>query len=393
MALSAGIGFALAADLPSTTPQPTKAEPVIERPAPTATTTCASVADPKCSVDLTTGIHMAYVEVGPADGKVVILLHGLTDTARSWAPAMAVLHVADPKLHIFALDQRGHGGSSMPQGDACMANPKACFAPALFAADVVSFMNAKSISKAEIAGHSMGSIVAQEVALFRPERVEKIVLVATSNASKDNPVIRDYVLKEPVMGAWKKALDAKGMTTPQAVWTATPRDADPAADDWILKNWDVDPAADQNFVKSIVPDTAVTKMGTWIGATSALLEFDNTAALAKLTVPTLVLWGSQDAIFYFQPDQTGMLAALRGSKAPFFWKQYGKVILPKSGYQESDIGHNVQWDAPAQVAGDIESFIANGKPLDDGYKADMSAQPTKIVVDAGKATIISGNQP
>lgn len=274
-----------------------------------------------------------------------------------------------------------------------MANPKICFAPALFAADVVSFMNAKNISKAVIAGHSMGSIVAQEVALIRPERVEKIVLVASTNSSKDNPVVRDYVLKEPVMGAWKKALDAKGMTTPQAVWNATPRDADPAADDWILKNWDVDPAADQTFIKTIVPETAVTKMGTWIGATSALLEFDNTAALAKLTTPTLVLWGSQDAIFYFQPDQTGMLSALRSSKAPFFWKQYGKAILPKSGFQESDIGHNVQWDAPAQVAGDIQSFIATGKPSEDAYRADLTAQPVKIITDAGKATIISGNQP
>ena len=391
VALWASIGVAMAADVPSQTPQTVKVEPV--QPAPASGSTCATVDEPKCSVDLTTGIHMAYVEVGPADGTPVILLHGLTDTARSWAPAMATLHAADPKLHIFALDQRGHGGSSMPQGDACMANPKACFVPPLFAADVVSFMNAKGISKAVIAGHSMGSIVAQEVALIRPERVEKVVLVATTNSSKDNPVVRDYVLKEPVMGAWKKALDSKGITTPQAVWTATPRDADPAADDWIAKNWDVDPAADPALIKAIVPETAVTKMGTWIGATSALLEFDNTDALKNLTVPTLVLWGSQDAIFYFQPDQTGMLSALRSSKAPFFWKQYGKAILPKSGYQESDIGHNVQWDAPSQVASDIDSFINTGKPLEDAYSADLKAQPVKINVDAGKATIISGNQP
>ena len=132
-------------------------------------------------------------------------------------------------------------------------------------------------------------------------------------------------------------------------------------------------------------------MGTWIGATEALLEFDNTAALAKLTTPTMVLWGGQDAIFYFQPDQTGMLAALRTSKAPFVWKQYGTKLLPSSGYQESEIGHNVQWDAPQQVAGDIISFMNTGQPSADGYHAEMSSGAMKIMVDAGKANLISGN--
>ena len=353
--------------------------------------TCTSVDVGKCFVDLKTGIHMAYVEVGPKDGKPIILLHGLTDTARSWGPAMAALHAADPTLHIYAPDQRGHGASSMPAGAACMASPKTCYTPALFAADIVSFMAKKSIAKTIIAGHSMGSIVAQTVAITHPELVEKIVLIATTNSTKDNPVVSEYVLKEPVMGAWKKALGEKGITSAKAVWNATPRDADPKADDWILKNWDVDPVADQAFVGSIVPDTAVTKMGTWIGATTALLEFDNSAAIAKLTVPTMVLWGGQDAIFYFQPDQTGMLAALRSSKAPFIWKQYGTKILPESGAQENEIGHNVQWDAPQQVAGDIVSFIKSGKPSSDGYHADISGGATKIVTDPDKAILITGN--
>lgn len=361
------------------------------QPTPAMSDVCPTVDGPKCFVDLHTGIHMAYVEVGPKDGKALILLHGLTDTARSWAPAMAALHTIDPSLHIYALDQRGHGGSSMPENTACMASPKTCFSPALFAADVISFMNEKGIGKATLAGHSMGSIVAQVTALNRPERVEKIILLATSNSSKDNPVINDYVLKEPVLGSWKKALDAKGITSPEAVWNATPRDADPNADDWILKNWDVDPVADQAFVGSIVPDTAITKMGTWIGATSALLEFDNTAALTRLTTPTMVLWGGQDAIFYFQPDQTGMLAALRTGKAPFVWKQYGSKLLPKSGYQENDIGHNVQWDAPQQVAGDILSFMNTGSPSADGYHMDLAGGNAKIVTDVGKASLITGN--
>jgi non-heme chloroperoxidase len=352
---------------------------------------CETIANPKCTIELKTGIKMAYLEVGPKDGKTVILLHGLTDTSRSWSTTMEAMHASDPSLHIFALDQRGHGATSMPPGATCPTTPKSCFAPPLFAADVIAFMNEKAIDKATIAGHSMGSVIAQEVALQRPERVERIILIATSNRTKDNPILRDYVLNEPVLGSWKKALDAKGITSPEAVWNATPRDADPKADEWVAKNWTVDNFADQAFINAITPETSVTRIGTWIGATEALLDFDNTEHLKQLTTPTLVLWGSQDSIFYFSPDQTGMLAAMRTSKAPFVWKQYGKVALPASGVQDGDLGHNLQWEVPKQVAADILSFISTGQPTLDQTSATLAADGPKMATDAGKALLITGN--
>jgi non-heme chloroperoxidase len=367
------------------------ADVVMPAETPAAAAGCESIAGTKCTIDLKTGIKMAYLEVGPKDGKAVILLHGLTDTSRSWATTMEAMHASDPSLHIFALDQRGHGASSMPPGATCPTTPKSCFAPPLFAADVIAFMNEKAIDKATIAGHSMGSVIAQEVALQRPERVERIILIATSNRTKDNPILRDYVLNEPVLGSWKKALDAKGITSPEAVWNATPRDADPKADEWVAKNWTVDNFADQTYINAITPETSVTKIGTWIGATEALLDFDNTDHLKQLTTPTLVLWGSQDSIFYFAPDQTGMLAALRTSKAPFVWKQYGKVALPASGVQDGDLGHNLQWEVPKEVAADILSFIATGQPTLDQTSATLATDGPKMTADAGKALLITGN--
>lgn len=340
---------------------------------PVAAAESCSDLDAKCFVDLKTGIRMAYVELGPKDGKAVILLHGLTDSARSWASTMAALHEKDASLHIIAVDQRGHGKTSMPGGANCPAEPKTCFKPALFADDVVAFMDEQGIGKATIAGHSMGSMVAQDLALDHPERVDSLVLVATSNKTAGNAILQDYVLKEPVLGSWKTGLDSKGMTSAEQVWTATPLDADPAAEAWIAKNWDVDPAADPTTVAAIVKETAQVRIGTWRGATEALLEVDNTARLAGLTVPTLVLWGSQDSIFYLDPDQTGIIAALEKAKAAHrtvgVWKQYGVDPLPASGAQDSDIGHNVQWDAPLQVADDILSFIKTATPTSDRYRA------------------------
>jgi pimeloyl-ACP methyl ester carboxylesterase len=151
--------------------------------------------------------------------------------------------------------------------------------------------------------------------------------------------------------------------------------------------------ANQDFVKSILPETAVVKMGTWIGATEALLEIDNTTRLSNLTVPTLVLWGTQDSVFFKEPHQSALIAALKTSQAPFVWKQYGQAPLPASGSQENDIGHNLQWAAPRQVAADLLSFINTGQPTADLHYAvpNPSGPGFVIATAAGQAVIVSGN--
>src|SRR4051794_30123945 len=118
---------------------------------------CPSIDGPKCRVALSTGIAMAYLEVGPAHGPAVILVHGLTDSSRSWSTTMEALHRLDPGLRILAIDQRGHGASSMPPAEPCAAAPERCFRMADFAADLEAFMAAKGIAKATMAGHSLGT--------------------------------------------------------------------------------------------------------------------------------------------------------------------------------------------------------------------------------------------
>lgn len=353
---------------------------------------CATVEVERCFADLSTGIRMAYVEVGPSGGRTLILLHGLTDSARSWSLAMAALHAKDPTLRIVAIDQRGHGQSSMPPAAECAATPKACFTPGLFAADLLAFMDLHQIGKATIAGHSMGSMVAQEIALEHPDRLEAAVLIASSNRTAGNAVLSDYVLKEPVLGSWKTSLNAKGITDATEVWSATPLDADPEAEAWIAANWDVDPAASPSLDSAIAEETAHVRLGTWRGATEALLEVDNTQRLAGLKVPTLVLWSTQDSIFYYDPDQVGLMKSLgkatAGQGTKVVWKQYGVDPLPASGAQNSDIGHNVQWDAPDQVADDILSFMTNGEPTRDGYRAVIANASVNIVSESGGAKVV-----
>jgi hypothetical protein len=54
--------------------------------------TCSDPDQPRCTIVLSTGITMRYLEIGPSAGPVVFLLHGFTDTSRSMSLVMAALH-------------------------------------------------------------------------------------------------------------------------------------------------------------------------------------------------------------------------------------------------------------------------------------------------------------
>jgi pimeloyl-ACP methyl ester carboxylesterase len=103
---------------------------------------------------------------------------------------------------------------------------------------------------------------------------------------------------------------------------------------------------------------------------------DNTERLRSLSVPTLVLWATQDNIFIFPAaDQESLRASLDAAaeqrRMSYFWKQYGKKPLPASGAQEDDIGHNTHWNAPEAMARDLANCLRErGQPTKDLPHAD-----------------------
>jgi hypothetical protein len=104
-----------------------------------------------------------------------------------------------------------------------------------------------------------------------------------------------------------------------------------------------------------------------------------------------VLWGSQDPPFP-APDQNRLRdaldAAARSHDTTSYWKQYGVRPLPKPNEPQTDIGHNVQWDAPDMAAADIDSFIRHGAPTSDLIHSDAPPNTANMIVEPGKATVI-----
>ena len=115
------------------------------------------------TVRLPGGPTLSYREWGRPDAAVVLLLHGLTSSSRSWrnvAPALG------ERFRVLAPDARGHGGSEWMRDYSFEAMRD----------DAARFMEQVGILGAIVVGHSMGAVTAYDLAATRPELIRLLVL-------------------------------------------------------------------------------------------------------------------------------------------------------------------------------------------------------------------------
>src|SRR4051794_27533645 len=110
-----------------------------------------------------TGLHVA--EAGPADGPVVVLLHGFPELGFSWRHQIGTLSAAGYRLVVP--DLRGFGLSDVPE-------PVEAYAIDRLAADVVALIDAAGARQAVVVGHDWGADIAWKTAWMHPERVAAV---------------------------------------------------------------------------------------------------------------------------------------------------------------------------------------------------------------------------
>jgi pimeloyl-ACP methyl ester carboxylesterase len=111
----------------------------------------------------THGIRMYYEEHGAGDP--VILIMGITARGEVWEKHVALWQT---RFRCIAADNRGVGLTDKPQGP---------YTSAMMADDFDGLMSALGITQARVVGCSMGSIIAQQLALRHPGRVRSMVLM------------------------------------------------------------------------------------------------------------------------------------------------------------------------------------------------------------------------
>jgi pimeloyl-ACP methyl ester carboxylesterase len=139
-------------------------------------------------------INISYKVLG--QGDPIVLIMGSGSTMDTWDPRF--LDNLSSKYKVIIFDNRGMGNTTAPSGN---------FSIAQFANDTAGLIEALGIEKAHIMGWSMGSFVAQELAIRYPERVNKIILYAGDCGGEEavmpSPqVLKDWLSGQPAFYEW-----------------------------------------------------------------------------------------------------------------------------------------------------------------------------------------------
>ena len=107
------------------------------------------------------------------DGPVILLLHGIAGSSRTWKEVMPALAVDST---VIAPDLLGHGESAKPMGD---------YSLGAYASGLRDFLGALGIPRATLVGQSFGGGVAMQLAYQHPECCERIVLVGSGGLGRE----------------------------------------------------------------------------------------------------------------------------------------------------------------------------------------------------------------
>lgn len=105
---------------------------------------------------------------GEEDRPRLVLLNSIGTDMDVWDPALPALR---RRFTVLRIDTRGHGASGVPEGDYALPD---------LARDVATAMDAAGFASAMIAGVSLGGMIAMQLAIHAPRRVDGLALICTS---------------------------------------------------------------------------------------------------------------------------------------------------------------------------------------------------------------------
>lgn len=125
------------------------------------------------------GVKTRCIECGSA-GEPVILLTGMWGHAEFWMKSLLPL---SRRFRVYAVDMLGHGLTDAP--DVKYELPD-------FVNHIVGFLDAAGLAKAHFIGNSLGGWVSAFVALTRPERLNKLILVCNASLKPTDEPLQDF---------------------------------------------------------------------------------------------------------------------------------------------------------------------------------------------------------
>ena len=259
------------------------------------------------TVTLANGVRLEIAEKGPREGIPVVMLHGITDSRRSFEPIWEHLS-AD--WHAIAVSQRGHGASDQ--------RPTS-YSTSDFAGDIALLAEALDLPPMVVVGHSMGTSVALQLAADRPELVRALVCIGTFARYGDKADLRAFrnadveALHDPIPDAIAREFQVSTLNNP----------------------------IDAALLEAFVRESRKVPARIWRAAFDGLLEDRFCTGIATIQAPVLLVWGSADA-YARRADQDLLRSALPRAQLLIY----------------EHVGHALHWEQPLRFANDLADFVA-----------------------------------
>ncbi len=263
----------------------------------------------------TTHIH----QMGPVRGPVIVCVHGLTTSEYVWGDIAA--NLIDIGFRVVTYDLYGRGYSDRPGGPQDAA---------LFLEQLNDVLEAKGHSDSVILmGYSMGAAISVAFAAARPDKVDKLILVAPAGLSDATSGLDRFVRDVPLVGDWITLVLGA-----------------------VLRKWrfskktETDPKRAAFAQKQLAESQYRGFLPAVLSSARHMLRDDQRplhSALEDARVPTLALWGEEDSVI--------PLSALGAMT-----KANRSVIH----HTVPGADHGLPYTHPEAVAKEVRAFLLNG---------------------------------
>jgi pimeloyl-ACP methyl ester carboxylesterase len=274
----------------------------------------------------TNGVNLHVVQAGPEDGPLVILLHGFPEFWYSWKDQIPFL--VEKGFRVWSPDLCGYNLSDKPEGIAPYNQP-------VLADDVAGLIQASGRDKCYLVGHDWGAAVAWWTALKYPEKLEKLTIL-----NVPHPIVSLRTIGRN----WEQTRKSWYIFAIQIPWLPERN---------LSRNNFAGMA--KSFASAARPGTftdadLVEYRKAWSqpGALTAMLNYYRAAARIRpkpagdgiVTVPTRIIWGTQDQALIREAAQMSLEFTLNGEL-----------------FYIEEAGHFVQHEEPDRVNALIGEFL------------------------------------
>jgi len=235
-------------------------------------------------------------------GPPLLLIQGLGYARWGWEPVVEPLARS---FDVILFDNRGIGESDAPAGP---------YTAAQMAGDAIQVLDEAGVERAHVLGTSLGGMIAQELALTYPERVDRLVLVCTTPGGPES-----FPMPEPTVELMQARATLREFTE-----NALAPDPRPELVDRILVHRE---RTAQGFEQ-------------WVAQAAAGATFNAHQRLGSLGMPTLVQTGDGDLVV--DPRNSDLLvAAIPDARVSVF----------------AGSGHVFMWQEPERFVAELEAFL------------------------------------